>query len=56
MKASEDQIKTAQKLPERMEKTEDRTHVKERGYGVYEVGSGLVRKVTESDHLPSKHM
>jgi len=44
MNTSEDQITTAQKLLERMEKTEDHTHAKESGYGVYEVRGGVVSR------------
>ena len=47
MKPSQDKIKTAQELLERMEKTEDHTHTKELGYWVYEVRGGVVRRVEE---------
>ena len=42
MNTSEDQIKTAQELLERMQKEEGHTHAKERGDWVYEVRGGVV--------------
>ena len=47
MKPSQDQINAAQKLLERMQEEEGRTHVKERGYGDYEVCGGIVRRIAD---------
>lgn len=53
MKPSQDQIKTVQKLLERMEKKDPHTHSKEGGYEVYEVRGGVVRRVVgEANHAP----
>ena len=47
MNPSQDQIKTAQELLERMQKEEGHTHAKERGYWVYEVCGGAVRRIVD---------
>ena len=47
MKPSQDQINAAQKLLERMHKEERHTHATERGYGVYEVCGGAVRRIVD---------
>ena len=47
MKPSQEQINAAQELLERMQEEEGRTHVKERGYGVYEVCGGAVRRIVD---------
>ena len=47
MKPSQDQINAAQKLLERMEKTEDHTHAKAHGRGDYEVCGGIVRRIVD---------
>ena len=47
MNPSQEQINAAQKLLERMEKTEDHTHAKVHGRGDYEVCGGIVRRIAD---------